>query len=173
MQTAWVMSSSKLFSFMPFTHFFQSVVDFGIVWHAYWHSSTWENHQNSQIQTLIPIMTRAQFKHRATLIMMVPVHSTFNILFISRFHVNPKLTAKILSSRCAVMSSLALPPCWSWKMLHLIGTHTMSLPSPSPAQLWGRKMVSTYCWSRSSGSMIYKLYDNETYFWWRSCGRAW
>jgi len=56
------------------SHFFQSVVDFGILWHAYWHSSTWENHQNSQIQTLIPTMTRARFKHRATLIMMVPVH---------------------------------------------------------------------------------------------------
>jgi len=96
---------------VQFHAFYQSVVDFGIVWHAYWHSSTWENHQNSQIQTLITIMTRAQFKHRATLIMTVPVHSTFNILFISRFHVNPKLTAKILSSRCAVMSSLALPPC--------------------------------------------------------------
>lgn len=114
--------------------------------------------KTAKSKTLIPTMTRARFKHRLWWYLST---STFNNLFISRFHLNPKLTAKILSSRCAVMSSLALPPCWSWKMLHIIGTHTMSLPSPSPAQLWGKKMASTYRWSRSPGSMIY---DNEIIF---------
>ena len=36
------------------------------------------------------------------------------------------LTAKYLSSRYEVMTSLAVPPCCSWDMLHTMGTHTRS-----------------------------------------------
>lgn len=126
----------KVVLFHAFHSLFSICCWLGIVWHAYWHSSTWENHQNSQIQNFNTHNDKSMVKHR---LWRYPSISTFNNIFISRFHVNPKLTAKILSSRWAVMSTLALPPCWSWKMLHTIGTHTMSLPSPSPAQLWGKK----------------------------------